>query len=108
MPEPTLTQVFGINATQTATTLTIAKADLVGLTAAADNRVEALVVAILLKAKVYLNSTTQETNPDIQITIEESDYQNFILRNAKSYRRRTLSVNLDQLDTVGAIDPDSY
>lgn len=108
MPEPTLTQVFGANATQTATTLTLSKADFPGLNPTATNTAESLVVAILLKNKAYLNATNQEANPDIQVTIEESDFQSFILRNNRSYRQRTLSVNLEQLDTVGAIDPDSY
>lgn len=40
MAEPSLTEVFGPGATQTATTLTITKADLPGLTAAIDNRAE--------------------------------------------------------------------
>lgn len=108
MAEPTLLQVFGANASQTATTLTITKADLIGLTARVDNTAESLLAAINLKAKAYLNPTNQETNPDIQITIEESDFQSFVLRNSRSYRQRTLSINLEQLDTVGAIDPDSY
>ena len=42
MPEPTLTQVFGANATQSAANITIAKSDLatVGLTASANNTAE--------------------------------------------------------------------
>lgn len=46
----TLQQLFGANADQTATALTITKADLPGLTPAADNRAEQLLVAILLQA----------------------------------------------------------
>lgn len=108
MAEPTLQQVFGANATQTATTLTITKADLTGLTAKLDNTAESLLAAINLKAKGYLNEVNQESNPDIQITIVESDYQNFVLRNNKSYRERTLSINLQQLDVTAGIDPDNY
>ena len=53
MPEPTLTQIFGAGAAQTATVLTIAKADLaaVGLTASSTNTAESLFVALLLQAK---------------------------------------------------------
>lgn len=46
----TLQQIFGTNAAQTATTLTIQKADFPTLTAAADNRAEQLLVALLLQA----------------------------------------------------------
>jgi hypothetical protein len=44
-----LAQVFGAGATQDATTLTIRKSDLPGLTAAVDNRGEQLLVAFLLQ-----------------------------------------------------------
>ena len=44
-----LERLFGAGATQTAATLTISKADLTGLTAAADNRAEQLLVAILAR-----------------------------------------------------------
>ncbi|MBC1242280.1 hypothetical protein GNE10_35350, partial [Nostoc sp. 2RC] len=56
MAEPTLTQVFGANATQDATTITITKADLtgVGLTAASENTAESLFTAIVLKAQTAL------------------------------------------------------
>ena len=49
MQNLTLQQIFGANATQTATTLTITKADLSGLTSAANNRAEQTFVAILLQ-----------------------------------------------------------
>ena len=109
MAEPTLVQVFGTNASQDATTLTIAKADLnsTGLTATATNTPESLFVAILLKAANYLNEANQQTNADIQITIAES-FQSLVSRNNQQYRQRSYSVNLDKPDTAGGIDPDDY
>lgn len=111
MPEPTLTQVFGTNATQTSTTLTISKTDLAstGLTASANNTAESLVVAILLQASNYLNSTNQtSTNTDIQVTIEDSGYPSITTRNNANYRQITYNVNLQKPDTGSTIDPDDY
>lgn len=112
MAEPTLTQVFGPGATQTATTLSIAKADLtaVGLTASATNTAESLFVALLLLAKNSLTTVAQETNPDQSITVAEADFnfQTLVSRNNATYRQSTYSVNLQKLDTGSTIDPDDY
>ena len=64
MAEPTLVEVFGAGATQTATTITIAKADLAGLTPSATNTAEALFAGIYKKAAVNLNQTNYGTNVD--------------------------------------------
>lgn len=112
MAEPTLTQVFGAGATQTATTLSIAKADLaaVGLTASATNTAESLLVALFLLAKNSLTLTAQENNPDQSVTIAESDFnfQSLVTRNNQQFRQFTYSVNLQKLDTGATIDPDDY
>ncbi|KJH71233.1 hypothetical protein [Aliterella atlantica] len=112
MAEPTLTQVFGPGAAQTATTLTIAKADLatVGLTAAASNTAESLFVSLLLLAKNSLTPAAQESNPDQSITVAEADFnfQTLVTRNNATYRQSTYSVNLQKLDTGANIDPDDY
>ncbi len=110
MAEPTLQEVFGTNASQTATTLTITKADLtsVGLTASANNTAESLIVAILLKAKEYLSDTNQATNNDIQVTVEQSAFPQIISRNSQNYRQITFNVDLQTVDTSFNIDPDNY
>ncbi len=112
MPEPTLTAIFGAGATQTATTLSIAKADLaaVGLTATATNSAESLFVALLLLAKAALTPTAQETNPDQSITVAQADFnfQTLVERNSQTYRQSTYTVNLQKLDTGATIDPDDY
>ncbi|MFM6312633.1 MAG: hypothetical protein ACKPGB_31080, partial [Dolichospermum sp.] len=71
MPEPTLTEVFGAGATQTATTITISKEALttVGLTATTTNSAESLLAAILLIAKNNLTETKYELNVDQSIVI---------------------------------------
>ncbi len=108
MAEPTLQQVFGANATQTLNELVIAKSDLTGLTASATNTAESLIVAILLKAKEYLNDTNQATNGDIQITVEQSAFPQIISRNSQNYRQITFNVDLQTIDTSFNIDPDNY
>lgn len=112
MPEPTLTQVFGAGATQTTTTLSIAKADLatVGLTASAVNTSESLLVAMLLLAKNSLTPAALETNPEQSVSIAQADFnfQTLIERNNQTYRQSTYSVNLQKLDTGNTIDPDDY
>ncbi len=112
MPEPTLSQVFGAGATQTATALSIAKADLAarGLTASADNKAESLLVALLLQAKTALTPATLETNLDQSISIAESDFnfQTLVTRNNQTYRQSTYAINLQKLDQGNIIDPDDY
>lgn len=108
--EPTLTQVFGANATQDATTITIKKADLatVGLTASANNTAESLFTAIILFAGQYENSTTQETNSAVQITIEDSGFPSFVTRDNVKYRQTTYNINFQKIDTQSALDPDDF
>jgi hypothetical protein len=110
MAEPTLAQVFGANASQDATQLIISKADLVtvGLTASATNNPESLIVAILLKAATYLNETTQGTNPDVQITIAEANFQTLVTRNNANYREATFAIAMQTPDITFTIDPDNY
>lgn len=110
MAEPTLQQVFGTNATQTATTLTVSKADLTGLTASATNSAESLFVAILLKAKSYLTETNYEANTDQSITIVTPDFnaQSLVTRGTQQYRQYTENINLFKIDASGALDPDDF
>lgn len=110
MAEPTLAQVFGANATQNATDLIIKKSDLaaVGLTASANNTAESLFVALLQLSAIELNETKQETNQDIQVTIEQNSTPTIINRNNANYRQITVEVNLQTPDASSTIDPDNY
>lgn len=109
MAEPSLIQVFGANATQTATQLVISKADLaeVGLTALATNTAESLFTALFLKSSRYLNTISQTTNPDIQVTIADS-FQNIVTRNEQNYRQRVFNANFEELLPTDVLDPDNY
>jgi len=111
MPEPSLIQVFGAGASQTATNFTILKADLatVGLTASATNTAESLIVALLLLAGGYLSTTNQDsTNQDIQITVTDSGFPQLISRNSAQWRQITYNINLQTPDSGFVIDPDNY
>jgi len=110
MAEPLFTDVFGAGATQDLTTLTILKADLPNLTAAADNRPEQLFSAVFLKAEATLTTTNQETNPEQNITIETPAFgaETLVDRNNQRYRQFTRTVNFQKLDTSTGIDPDDF
>ncbi|MEA5601071.1 hypothetical protein [Nostoc sp. UHCC 0252] len=65
----TLAQLFGVNASQTATELVIKKADLVaiGLTPQTNNRAEQLVVALVLQALSNFEGYLTDENSNIII-----------------------------------------
>jgi hypothetical protein len=107
MAEPTLIQVFGASATQTATTLTIAKADLTGLTASATNTAESLLVAILLKAQTQLTTTNRDANPDQSVAIE-TGFDQIAYRGTTAYYQSARTITMQKLNVSAAIDPDDY
>lgn len=110
MAEPQLKQVFGTGCNQTATDLVISKNDLVevGLTPSASNTPEALIVALLLKAGKYLNDANQTINPEIQVLVDQDDFQSLVSRNNATYRQATFTVRLQSPDVPFPIDPDNY
>lgn len=111
MAEPSLQNVFGASAAQTATTLTITKADFasIGLSASAANTSESLLVAILLFAAQSLtenNRLTDLANRNIGI-----DYsgQDLITQGAGSvFLRDAYTISLYKSSTIAVIDPDNY
>ncbi|MBH8561649.1 hypothetical protein I8748_05555 [Nostoc sp. CENA67] len=112
MAEPTLTDVFGAGATQTATTLTIVKADLPGLTASANNTAESLLAGIAKKAAVTLTEDNRDNNADqsIAINLEEGlTVTNRTINGVSTrYERRTIAIELDKVYGSTGIDPDDY
>ncbi|MEH2145295.1 hypothetical protein [Nostoc sp.] len=105
-----LTSVLGVNATQTSTTVTISKADLVnvGLTPSATNDGEAIFIAIVLLAKQFLTTANQTATPAIQTIINDAVQPSFVTRSGQVYRRDTINVALDKLAVSSTIDPDDY
>lgn len=107
MAPPTPQQVFGSGFTQTATTFTINKADLPGLSASATNSAGQLFAALLLKAKAQLTKANQESNSDQSITIEDG-FESLETKKSIQYRQNTFTVNLQKPDAVISLDPDDY
>jgi hypothetical protein len=111
MAEPTLIQVFGANATQTATDLVIKKSDLAdsGLTASANNTAESLLLALILHFKANVTAATRDTNIDQSVAVNDGYSPAITTRNDAIYLRNTISVEVDKLLTgADTIDPDDY
>lgn len=107
MAEPTIQQVFGTNATQDSSVLTIYKSDLTGLSPSSENTAESLLAAIILKAKAELNDTNQGNNPDQSISIDDG-IGSITTRNNQNYREYNLGITLSKLDTQSAINPNDF
>ncbi len=109
MAEPTLTGIFGSNATQSASQLTISKADLaaVGLTASATNTPESLLAAIVALAQVTLTEVAYDANLDQSIIITDGT-DSLVTRNSVTYRQSTKTMEFFKLDNSGTFDPDDY
>ncbi|MBD2516868.1 hypothetical protein H6G93_17955 [Nostoc sp. FACHB-973] len=111
MAEPSLTAVFGANATQTSTDLVIKKSDLtsVGLTPGANNTAESLLLAVNLKAQEALTEAARDTNIDQSVTLTDGFSPSITTRNNAIYLRNTISIEVDkELTGADVIDPDDY
>ncbi|MBE9011033.1 hypothetical protein IQ250_12530 [Pseudanabaenaceae cyanobacterium LEGE 13415] len=110
MAEPTLADVFGANATQNETSITIQKADLqaLGLTPAATNRAESILVAIVMRATSALtevNRAQDLTNRHVTVNYAGQD---LIDQSGNAFRRDAYSVLLYKSTQLATIDPDDY
>jgi hypothetical protein len=110
MAEPTLQEVFGAGATQTATTITILKADL-GITATATNRGEQLFAGIVKKAAIDLSTTNFGTNADQSIAMSPG-FDSITYRTINgvqtAYLQNQLTINFAKVQTSAGITPDDY
>lgn len=110
MAEPTLTDIFGSGATQTATTITIAKADL-DLTALAINRAEQILSAIAKQASTVLTTAAYTGNIDQNISIQ-TGFDSITYRTVNSvqvaYLQNQLTFNFTKVQTTVGINPDDY
>ncbi|BAT53774.1 hypothetical protein NOS3756_27370 [Nostoc sp. NIES-3756] len=110
--ELTLEQVFGAGTTQDATSITILKANLPGLTAAANNTAESILTGILKRGAVNLTETNRESNINQSVVVDMSATPSFTTRTngntTETYIRNTISVELDKAYGTVEIDPDDY
>jgi hypothetical protein len=111
MSEPSIQDVFGAGATQTATTLTILKSDLPTLTASATNRGEQMFMAIVLRGQQNLTTTARDADLDRSISIEPS-FDQVISRTVgvttNNYYQSGLTITAQKINTNSAIDADDY
>lgn len=96
---PSLTQLFGTAATQSATTFTITKADLQNasqwtFTPAANNTAESLFVALLLKARLG-----QDVSTDAELVISDIT-QSLVTRNNVRMRRYSTTIEWYTVDST--------
>ncbi|MBN3882130.1 MAG: hypothetical protein HWQ44_03830 [Nostoc sp. JL34] len=108
MAELTLEQVFGPGTTQDASSITLLKSNMPGLTASSSNTAESLLVGIVLKAKVNLTADNQTSNPDQSITIADGFVPSYTVSNNIQYRQDDITLSLRKPAGSLAIDPDDY
>jgi hypothetical protein len=110
MAEPTLQEVFGAGATQTATAITILKADL-SMTASATNRGEQLFAAIVKKASVNLTEANFALNTDQSINIA-AGFDSLVYRTIASTTttllQSQLNINFNKIQASSGVTPDDY
>jgi hypothetical protein len=110
MAEPTLQEIFGAGATQTATTITILKADL-PMTSAAVNRGEQCFAAIVKKASTKLTTTEFATNGDQSVTIA-AGFDSLAYRTIgavqETFLQTQLTLNFAKLQPTSGVTPDDY
>jgi hypothetical protein len=109
MAEPTLQNIFGENAVQDGSTVTISKQDLaaIGLSPASTNSAESLLVGIILKAASYLTDTNLSNNIDQSITIGKG-FDSLITRNNQSYLTYQYNIEFSKLNSQTLINPNDF
>lgn len=108
MAEPTLQDVFGVGATQTATTITISKSDL-PITPAVDNTAERLLAGIIKRAATTLTESSFEANADQSITIV-LDLPQTVYRgtSATPYEQKRVTISLAKVAPSPDFDANDY
>ncbi|HBE61053.1 MAG TPA: hypothetical protein DEG17_19770 [Cyanobacteria bacterium UBA11149] len=105
MAEPTLSQVFGSNSSQSNTQVFLDKEDL-GLSA--ESSAEQIFAAIIVRASIYFNESEQVNNSDIQIIIEQG-FTSLVSRNDLTYREKQRIIKFQkQDDESDEIIPEDY
>ena len=110
MPEPTLTDVFGANATSGAVLLTINKEDLAstGLIADEGNSAESLVVALVMKFANTLTETQRATDTGTRNVTVSYAGQDTINQLGTQYQRDVWNIVAYKQVPVSPVVPGSY
>lgn len=109
MAEPTLAEVFGASASQDATTLTITKASLPGLTPATNNTAESLLAAIVLQCFGTLTDQARQADVtgDRQVTTIDLGEQIFN-DGTQDFLLKGFAIQFYSPYTASGFDPDDY
>lgn len=109
MTIPSLTDVFGPGATQTAATITLSKSDFPTLTASVTNNGQQLFTAMLLKAAAKLSSTNRTADADVKIEISYTGQTIFPVTGSEQLDRQdSYSIVLHKQVAKADVDPDDY
>lgn len=109
MADPTLQDVFGPGATQTATTITIAKADFPKLTARVDNSGQEVFVGLILRAADFFTTTARDTDTDRKLEVTYDGQTIFPIPNSTDLDRQdTYTCVLHKTVARADVDPDDY
>lgn len=100
MIDLTLKQTFGKNATQTANSITIQKADLPGLTASTENRAEQLLAALLLQVHQHFEGVLMD---ELGRTITDEQDRPITYNNCLLYEKTNLTYWKRQFMSVRGI-----
>lgn len=107
MAEPLLSDIFGANATQTATQLIIDKADL-DLIPTANNTPESLLVGVVKKALPNLSEQARSADPtNRQISFIDAGDQIYS-DGANNYQIRSIALQLFRDYAIADINPEDY
>lgn len=109
MAEPTIQNIFGPNAVETASYIQISKQDLAkyGLVPAATNTAESLKTAIELSSLAFLTATNQSSNPE-QSIVMETGFNSFVTRNNATYLQQQIVISFQKPWTSGGLNPMDY
>jgi len=108
MSEPTLTEVFGEGTIQDADSIIIPKANLTGLEVRTENTAESILAGLVRLWAKSLSQSNQESNPNQQITVINSNSPSFVFRNDNNYKQITYTVSFEKLDSTSELDPNDY
>lgn len=111
MAEPTLSDIFGVASIQDAATLSLQKADFAstGLTAAAANSAESLLVALILRSALLLTEENRLLDlPNRNVAVVYSGQDLINQGGGNVFLRDTYQISLYRVTTIEAVDPDNY
>ena len=111
MAELTLQEIFGADAIQDSTTVTLFKSDFPDMTALTSNAGESILVALLNKLVIVLTATARNANPDQSVVVAMAPNPqvtgNFGVPPGNTFMTYSFTAQVFTPHTVAPPDPDS-